>query len=139
MIQLNKLKKNINKRIENFNLLKKFFKSYPDKFYLPDEKEYLKTAWLAYPIILKENSKFSRKDMQIYLEKNGIQTRTIFTGNILRQPIMRNKRFKKVKNAEDNANFIMTNGLLVGCHHGLNFKEIIHITKTIKKFIETNL
>ena len=139
LIQLNKLKKNINKRIENFNLLKKFFKSYPDKFYLPDEKEYLKTAWLAYPIILKENSKFSRKDMQIYLEKNGIQTRTIFTGNILRQPIMSNKRFKKVKNAEDNANFIMTNGLLVGCHHGLNFKEIIHITKTIKKFIETNL
>ena len=139
LIQLNKLKKNINKRIENFNLLKKFFKLYPDKFYLPDEKKYLKTAWLAYPIILNENSKFSRKDMQIYLEKNGIQTRTIFTGNILRQPIMSNKRFKKVKNAEDNANFIMTNGLLVGCHHGLNFKEIIHITKTIKKFIETNL
>lgn len=139
LIQLNKLKKNINKRIENFNLLKNFFKSYPEQFYLPDEKKYLRTAWLAYPIILKENSNISRKDMQIYLEKSGIQTRTIFTGNILRQPIMSNKRFKKVENAENNANFIMTNGLLIGCHHGLNFKDIIHITKTLKKFIKSSL
>ena len=33
--------------------------------------------------------------MQIFLEKKGVQTRTIFTGNILRQPIMKKKNLKR--------------------------------------------
>ena len=33
--------------------------------------------------------------MQIFFEKNNIQTRTIFTGNILKQPVMKNRFFKK--------------------------------------------
>lgn len=137
LIQLSKLKNNINKRIRNFNFLKNFFKSYPNLFYLPDEKKYLKTAWLAYPVIIKNS--ILRKNLQIYLEKNGIQTRTIFTGNILRQPIMQNKKYKKVKNAEVNANFIMSNGLLIGCHHGLELKDLAYMTKVIKNFIRINL
>lgn len=137
LVQLNKLKDNINKRIRNFNFLKNFFKSYPNLFYLPDENKNLKTAWLAYPVIIRSN--ILRKNFQIYLEKNGIQTRTIFTGNILRQPIMRNRSYKKVKNAEINANFIMSNGLLIGCHHGLGLKDLAYMIKVIKKFIRIKL
>ena len=68
LVQLNKLKDNINKRIRNFNFLKNFFKSYPNLFYLPDENKNLKTAWLAYPVIIRSN--ILRKNFQIYLEKN---------------------------------------------------------------------
>ena len=136
LIQLNKLKKNINKRIENFNLLKNFFKSYPEQFYLPDEKKYLRTAWLAYPIILKENSNISRKDMQIYLEKSGIQTRTIFTGNILKQPVMKNKYYKKHPNSEKISNDVMKNGILLGCHQGMKGKELKYICEIFLKFLK---
>ena len=53
----------------------------------------IKTGWLAFPLVLKEKKGIERKDLQIYLEKKGIQTRTIFTGNILRQPIMKGKLY----------------------------------------------
>ena len=87
--QLKKLSSNIKKRIRNFEILKSFFKKYPSLFELPNQQKGLKTPWLAYPVIIKEKSKINRQKLQIFLEKNNIQTRTIFTGNILRQPIMK--------------------------------------------------
>ena len=132
--QLKKLPKNIKIRVKNFEKLKKFFKNYPNLFDLPQQLKGLKTPWLAYPIIIK-NSKINRQKLQIFLEKRGIQTRTIFTGNILRQPIMKKKFYKKVKNAEINSNNIMKNGILIGCHHGLKNTDLSFITKNLKLFI----
>ena len=103
-------------------------------FYTPNEEKYLKTGWLAYPVIIK-NPKIKRKNLQIFLEKRGVQTRTIFTGNILRQPIMKNIPYKKIKNADNNSNFIMENGMLIGCHHGLVKKDLDYIIYIFKNFI----
>ena len=49
------------------------------------------TPWLAFPLVIKKNNLFNRKQLQIFFEKNNIQTRTIFTGNILKQPVMKKK------------------------------------------------
>ena len=132
--RLKKLPQNIKIRVKNFEKLKKFFKNYPNLFDLPQQLKGLRTPWLAYPIIIK-NSKINRQKLQIFLEKRGIQTRTIFTGNILRQPIMKKKFYKKVKNAEINSNNIMKNGILIGCHHGLKNTDLSFITKNLKLFI----
>ena len=137
--QLKKLPKNLNKRNNNFEDLKDFFSKFPQYFDLPDQQKGLKTAWLAYPIIIKDKSKINRQKLQIFLEKKGIQTRTIFTGNILRQPIMKKRFHKKVKNAEINSNNIMKNGVLIGCHHGLNQKNLNYIKKNISLFLRNNL
>ena len=79
--QLKKLPKNIDKRVHNFNKLKTFFSKYPHLFDLPRQQKELKTPWLAYPVIIKKNSKIKRQMLQIFLEKKGVQTRTIFTGS----------------------------------------------------------
>ena len=133
--QLKKLPKNINKRVKNFDKLRKFFAYYPNLFELPNQLKGLKTPWLAYPIIIKEKSNINRQKLQIFLERRGIQTRTIFTGNILRQPIMKKKFYKKVKNAEINSNKIMKSGILIGCHHGLKNNDVDFIIKNVKNFI----
>ena len=65
-----------------------------------------------------------------------MQTRTIFTGNILRQPIMKKRKYKKVKYAEINSNNIMKHGILIGCHHGLINKDINYIKEQFLKFIK---
>ncbi len=134
--QLKKLSKNLIKRNKNFLYLKNFFSKHPKLFDLPLQLKGLKTAWLAYPIIIKNNSGIKRQKLQIFLEKKGIQTRTIFTGNILRQPIMKKRSFKKVKNAEINSNNVMKNGLLIGCHHGLSKKDLNYIIKNFTFFIK---
>ena len=136
--QLKKLKDNIRKRNKNFDFLIEFFRKY-DFFELPLQNEKVITPWLAFPLVIKENSPFKRKKLQIFLEKNNIQTRTIFTGNILRQPIMKNKIFKKIKNAEEEANKVMKNGILIGCHQGLSSNDLDYMTRVFKKFLNNYL
>ena len=60
----------------------------------PIENPQASTAWLAFPILLTSDAPFTRKDFQIYLEQRNIQTRVVFTGNILKQPMCKgiNKR-----------------------------------------------
>ena len=135
--QLKKLKQNIHKRVHNFSNLKEFFSKFPHLFDLPVQQKKLITPWLAYPILIRKNSKINRQKLQIYLEKRGIQTRTIFTGNILRQPVMKKRFYKKVKNAEINSNSVMSYGILIGCHHGLNDKDLNYVKTNFDKFINT--
>jgi CDP-6-deoxy-D-xylo-4-hexulose-3-dehydrase len=139
LVQLKKLKNNIAIRNKNFDYLKKYFKQYSHLFDLPEQYPGVITPWLAFPLVLKKNKYFKRKKLQIYLEKNNIQTRTIFTGNILKQPIMKLKKFKKINNAEAVSNNVMENGILIGCHQDLKMKDLKFITRTFDKFLKRYL
>ena len=100
------------------------------------KKKNVKTNFLAYPIIIKKNKLFDRKKLQVYLEKNNIQTRPIFSGNILRHPAFKHLISSTNKlNQFKNADYIMKNGLLIGCHQGLNNTHINYMHKTILNFI----
>lgn len=136
LIQLKRFNKFSNLRNKNFFLHKKFFQKLNNFFITPEIIEGVYTNFLAYPIILKKNIKFSRKKLQIFLEKNNIQTRPIFSGNILRHPAFSSLVSKKNKiNTFKNSDYIMKNGLLIGCHQGLGNKEIAYIHKIILKFV----
>ena len=135
LVQLKKLKKNILLRNRNFKKLKNYFSSFSEFFKLPEVYKGVKTPWLAFPLVIKKNKKFARKDLQIFLEKNNIQTRTIFTGNILKQPLMKNKFFKKNNLCSKVANDVMKNGILIGSHHGMKDKELKYIFATFDKFL----
>ena len=134
--QLKKLKKNIKIRIKNFEFLRKFFENYRSFFKLPIQNKNVVTGWLAFPLVIKKNANFSRNNLQIYLEKKDIQTRTIFTGNILRQPLMRNKYYKKHNKSHLISDDVMRNGILIGCHHGLRKKDLNRMTNIFKKLLD---
>ena len=122
-------------RNENFKLHYEFFKKLSKYFIIPKVNKNVKTNFLAYPIILKKNINFNRKEFQIFLEKNNIQTRPIFTGNILRHPAFNSLISKKNKlNEFKNSDYIMKYGLLIGCHQGLSKKNIYSIHSTVLKF-----
>ena len=132
--QIKKLKKNISIRNKNFETLKKLFSNFKNYFKLQEKFDFVNTPWLAFPLVIKENKKFNRKQLQIYFESKNIQTRTIFTGNILKQPVMKNVFYKKQKNSEDIANDVMKNGILIGCHQGLTRDNLNYIYKTFLNF-----
>ena len=136
--QLKKFSKFSKIRNENFKSHSNFFKKYKEIFIIPKVLKNVKTNFLAYPIILKENKRFNRKDLQIYLEGKNIQTRPIFSGNILRHPAFQNLISKANKlTSFPNADYIMKNGILVGCHQGLGVKELSYIHKNIEKFLSS--
>ena len=139
LVQLKKFKNFNMIRNKNFNLHLNFFKIYKDYFLIPKVEKNIKTNFLAYPIIIKENKKFTRKKLQIYLENHKIQTRPIFTGNILRHPAFKSLINNRNKiNQFKNSDYIMKNGILIGCHQGIKKFDINYIHKKISEFIIKN-
>ena len=136
LVQLKKFKSFSKLRNKNFRYHSAFFSKYKNYFILPKIDKNVRTNFLAYPIIIKENKSFNRKNLQIFLEKKNIQTRPIFSGNILRHPAFKNLNSRQNKlNSFKNSDYIMKNGLLIGCHQGLKAADINYIHNCTKKFI----
>ena len=136
--QLKKLPKYKKIRQKNFDELREFFMPYRDIRWV-DGVGFGRadSPWLAYPLVLDSQAPFTRKQMQIHFEKNNVQVRTIFTGNITRQPVMKNMKWKGDKEFPE-ADHVMKNGMLIGAHQGMGEKEINRIkevfTSLAKKY-----
>mgnify|MGYP001305645123 FL=1 len=136
LVQLKKFNLFSRTRVKNFQNHINFFQGLKKYFIIPKILKSVKTNFLAYPIIIKENKKFNRKQLQIFLENNQIQTRPIFSGNILRHPAFKNLISTKNKLGNfPNSDYIMKNGLLIGCHQGLKSKNIKFIHDKINFFL----
>ena len=134
LVQLRKLDKNIELREQNFQNLLDFFKEYEDWFILPKQLDDSRTGWLAFAMTVKEGAPFSRKEMQIFLEKRNIQTRTVFTGNILRQPGFNKIERREAGDGYPHTDHVMQGGILLGCHHGMTEAMLDHIKASFREF-----
>jgi len=134
--QLADLEKNIEVRLRNYSALTDSLSAYPDKIRLFFSNASTRTNWLAFPLVLQGELSGYRKELQLYLEENGIQTRTIFTGNILRHPAMSNVEI--IGNISDfpNADEVMRNGILLGCHSRLSLDQVAYMGEIIVSFIK---
>jgi CDP-4-dehydro-6-deoxyglucose reductase, E1 len=135
LVQLEKLSDNIKTRQNNLKIQCEFFNKYKKYFSNPEEAQNVNTAWLAFPLLISKNAPFTRKELQIYLEKKDIQTRVVFTGNILRQPMMKNQKFKTSKDGFFNSDAVMERGILLPLHHGLTKSMMDRLHDTIDQFI----
>ncbi len=135
LVQLESLEKNIEIRERNFKIQNKFFSQYDEVFSIPKQTKNTKTGWLAYPILINKNAKFKRKEFQIFLEKRDIQTRVVFTGNIIRQPMMKNVIYRTNDHGYPNADAVMERGVLLPVHHGMKNSMFERLHLTIEEFL----
>jgi CDP-6-deoxy-D-xylo-4-hexulose-3-dehydrase len=137
MAQLEKLDSNIKTRQQNFKRQSDFFAKYPQYFSVPEETYGSNTAWLAFPVLIKEDAPFSRKEFQIFLENRNIQTRVVFTGNIIKQPMCKNIEMRLSEKGYSNSDAVMKNGVLLPVHHGLSESMFKRFSETVDEFIST--
>ena len=135
LVQLKKLNKFTQIRQKNFENLNSFF-SNQRFFKLPKQLPQVKTSWLAYPLTINADAPFSRMEIVKHLELHGIQTRPVFTGNVLRQPAFEKINCVNMKKDYQIADNIMKNSFLIGCNHGLNEKHLEKIKVTFKSFLD---
>ena len=135
LAQLKKLEKNIKTRQANFNLQCNFFNKYKNIFSNPVELAGCNTAWLAFPILIKKEANFSRKEFQIYLEERAIQTRVVFTGNVLRQPMCKGINKRTRKEGYPNSDSVMERGVLLPLHHGMTTEMFKRLHNCIDEFV----
>lgn len=136
-VQLDDLAHNIDTRTANFSRMREFFSQYEEHFILPKQLQGSRTGWLAFAVTIRENAPFIRRDMQIFLEKRNIQTRTVFTGNILRQPGFKQYNTRISAAGYPEADKVMRGGMLLACHHGLNEAQISHVMESVSEFMKS--
>ena len=135
LVQLKSLRQNIRVRQLNYQRQIDFFSQYPDYFKLPKILDNVSTAFLAFPILIAKEAPFSRKQFQIFLEKQNIQTRVCFTGNILRQPMTEGIKKRITEEGYPNADLVMERGVLLPLHHGMEESMFDRLHATIREFI----
>jgi len=136
VVQLGKLEHNITMREQWFKQHMDFFKTYEDWIVLPKQLPHSHTGWLSLSLTIKDSAPFTRTDLQIFMEKANIQTRSIFTGNILRQPGFKNIKHKADPAGYPEADKVMRGGILMACHHGLNDEMIGHMHESFERFAQ---
>ncbi|MFC1983975.1 aminotransferase class I/II-fold pyridoxal phosphate-dependent enzyme [Chloroflexota bacterium] len=132
--QTRKLNKFVEVRRRNADFWFENLKEYESYLLLHSEREGTKHAWFAYPITVKPNAPFTRKEMADFLEEKGVETRPIMTGNIDEQPAMRFFNYRKVGDLP-NSRLIMRNSFLFGNHPGIGEEERKAIVEYIREFI----
>lgn len=131
--QLKKLPHFLRQRTKNFNFLLKALEDYKPYLLFPRKYKEAEPAWFCFPIIVKKSRIIKRSDFQQYLERNNIETRMIFAGNILRQPAFRNIKCRVIGNLK-NTDYIMNNAFFIGVYPGLKAEHLNYIIKKIKDY-----
>jgi CDP-6-deoxy-D-xylo-4-hexulose-3-dehydrase len=133
--QLDKLNRFIEVRQRHFADYTAFFNEHLDTFTPARQTEGLNTAWLCYPVLVRHGAGFHRSELQEYLDRAGIDSRTIWTGNVTRQPMMRGVDYRAPAGGLPNSDRVMENGLALSCSHGMTDGERKYVTTTIEEFL----
>ena len=138
LVQVAKLEGNILARAANFKRHLEFFRNYEEWFIPPRQASQSRTGWLAFPLTIRDSAPFTRSELQIFLEKRNIQTRTIFTGNVIRQPLLSGVIVRKAPQGYPFSDAVMRGGMLLACHHGLSEEQIQHVHDSFREFAAKN-
>ena len=132
--QLEKLDDFVAKRKYNFQRLLEILCPYEDRLILPKAIEHADPAWFSFVITVREDAGFSRDDLTHFLEANRIETRNLFSGNLLRHPAFESIP-RRVVGDLTNTDLIMTNTFFIGVYPGIDEAQLGYITDVFSRFM----
>jgi len=135
LAQLYRLEEFIKIRRENFIFLYENLKDLEEFCILPEKEKNSEPSWFGFPLTLKENIKFKRNDLINYLTDNKIGTRLLFSGNLTKQPYMKNVNFR-VSGSLKNTDLVMHNTLWIGLYPGLSKEHLEYSALKIRNFFK---
>ena len=122
--QLKKLPSIVEARRRNWAYLKEGLAGVADRLILPEAEEHSRPSWFGFLMTVREDAGFRREDIVRHLEKNNIQTRMLFAGNLIDHPCfdaIRNdgKSYRTVGDLK-NTNLITRNTFWIGVYPGMD-------------------
>lgn len=136
-IQVEKLPINLARRQANFAILHDHFAGYPELFELPRQTDEVETGWHMFPFVIREDSGINRALLQQHMERNGVDTRMVWTGNALRQPAFADVPAKRAPGGYPNADRVMEWGLILPLNHSLSDDDMHYMCETVDSFVST--
>jgi CDP-4-dehydro-6-deoxyglucose reductase, E1 len=139
--QLKKLPEFIRNRKNNYSFLYDGLKDLDKYFIFPRQNKDNNVSWFGFILTLKDDNKFTRNEITQYLENNGIQTRNLFGGNMIRQPVFDNLIQGidyRVVGKLINTDKIAFNSFWFGVFPGMTTYKLEYIIKRIRDFINNS-
>lgn len=137
LVQLDKLNDNLARRQRSFERTRSHFGQWPDQFQLPRLTEGVETGWHMFPLIIREDAGFRRSAFQQWMERNGVDTRMVWTGNAARQPAFRDRRFRQPDDGLPNADRVMEWGVVLPNSHSLDDDDCDYIGECAEGFLRS--
>lgn len=138
--QLKKFPSFIERRRHNWARLRSALEPVSDKLILPEPEENSVPSWFGFLISVKPESGLTRNELTRYIESKNIQTRLLFSGNLIKHPCfdaIRGTDQYRVVGSLENTDFIMNNTFWVGVYPGMNDEMIDYMANVIMEAIAT--
>jgi len=145
--QLEKLPGFIEARKKNWKMLGDGLADLSDKFILPEPTENSDPSWFGFLLTVKENAGITRDSIVNQLEKNGIQTRMLFAGNLIKHPcfdemrregkgfrVVANHQILQPSNPLPVTDLIMNHSFWLGVYPGMSKDMIAFVIKKMREF-----
>ena len=135
-VQLRRLPAFLERRKRNFARLSAHLSRHPEVFALPRTTADLDTAWHLFPFQIRSGSGVRRGELQQWMESRGIDTRMVWSGNILRQPAFAKIAHRAPVGGLPHADRVMETGLVLPCNHGMSDDDVDYIGETVDAFLQ---
>jgi dTDP-4-amino-4,6-dideoxygalactose transaminase len=136
--QLKKFPGFIERRKHNWAKLRSSLETVQDKIILPVPAENSDPSWFGFLISVKPETGLDRNSITKYVEEHNIQTRLLFSGNIIRQSCFDEIRgtdaYRVIGNLE-NSDYVVNNTFWVGVYPGMTDTMIDYMAKIIKEAV----
>jgi CDP-4-dehydro-6-deoxyglucose reductase, E1 len=132
--QLTKLPQFIASRKENFAYLRSKLEPLQDVLILPKAGEGADPSWFGFPIGVRREAPFSRRELIHALESRKIGTRLLFGGNLTRQPAYEGCEYRVIGNLP-NTDYVMNSVFWIGVYPGLTKQMLDFVVETILAFV----
>ena len=130
--QLKKFPSFIERRRHNWDRLYKALKTVEDKLILPEACEGSRPSWFGFIVTCKEG--LDRNAVTRYIEDHNIQTRLLFSGNLIKHPCfdeIRNSDKYRVIGDLKETDQVMNHSFWVGVYPGMSDEMIDYMAKII--------
>ncbi len=133
--QLAKLGTFIARRKANFGKVMEILQPYEDRLLLPHATEHAEPSWFGFAITVREDANFTRNDLNCFLEANGVETRNLFSGNLLRHPAFQEIPHRVIGDLT-NTDIIMNDTFFIGVYPGLDDAQLDYVADTFSRFMK---
>ena len=132
--QLKKFPGFIQRRRHNWARLRKALEPASDVLILPEPAENSEPSWFGFLITLREDAGLSREQVVRDIEGHNVQTRMLFSGNLIKHPCfdqLRGTDAYRVVGSLANTDAIMERTFWVGVYPGMTDAMIDYMAETI--------
>jgi CDP-6-deoxy-D-xylo-4-hexulose-3-dehydrase len=131
--QLKKVPSFVERRRHNFLALRRALEPYQDDVQLAEHDPRAEPSWFGFPITVRAAAPFRKNDLVAFLEGAKIATRSLFGGNLTRQPAYARSHFRVVGDLA-NTDHIMASTFFVGVYPGVDDVRLEYMIDAFRRF-----